>query len=491
MQGSRRVFELRDDRIFESSGLADLGSLMATVNDSGDTSRVFVLDPESGETVGVTDFHTEVTDVEALAPAGPRAVYVGDIGDNDREREEVVVHRVPVGRGQLDVEPASFRLAYPDGPHDAESLFADRAGRLHLITKSFRGGTVYRAPKQLQPSGVNVLEPVGRVRGYVTDAALLRGGRYLLVRSLQQATVYSMPDLEPVGSFALPWQPQGEGVSVGPDGRIRISTEGAGTPVYEVQLPAAVARTMRNPQAPTASASPERRRPTRRRGRGGCRGSGPGHDLAGVDRRGCARDACHRGGRGVEEEVEMRVIAVQGDITTQDVDAVVNAANRRMRGGGGVDGAIHRAGGPAVLEDCRRRFPDGLATGQAGWTTAGQMPARWVIHVVGPNFSAGERDRSLLTSCYASALAVADELGARTIAFPLVSAGIYGWPREDAVAAAVETLSSTETQVEEARIVAYDAAGVRAGCGRSFTGSPVKLALPPLCNVEAASLGPQ
>jgi len=153
----------------------------------------------------------------------------------------------------------------------------------------------------------------------------------------------------------------------------------------------------------------------------------------------------------------MRVIAVQGDITTQDVDAVVNAANRRMRGGGGVDGAIHRAGGPAVLEDCRRRFPDGLATGQAGWTTAGQMPARWVIHVVGPNFSAGERDRSLLTSCYASALAVADELGARTIAFPLVSAGIYGWPREDAVAAAVETLSSTETQVEEARIVAYDA----------------------------------
>ena len=256
-QGSRRVFELRDDRIYESSGLADLGSLMATVNDSGDTSRVFVLDAESGETVGLTDFHTEVTDVEALAPAGPRAVYVGDIGDNNRERDEVIVHRVPVGRGQLDVEPVSFRLAYPDGPHDAESLFADRAGRLHVITKSFGGGTVYRAPKRLQPSGVNVLEPVGRVRGYVTDAALLRGGRYLLVRSLQQATVYSMPDLEPVGSFGLPWQRQGEGVSIGPNGRIRISTEGAGTPVHEVQLPASVARTMRNPQAPTRSASPE------------------------------------------------------------------------------------------------------------------------------------------------------------------------------------------------------------------------------------------
>jgi O-acetyl-ADP-ribose deacetylase len=153
----------------------------------------------------------------------------------------------------------------------------------------------------------------------------------------------------------------------------------------------------------------------------------------------------------------MRLTAVRGDITVQDVDAVVNAANRAMRGGGGVDGAIHRAGGPEILEDCKRRFPHGLATGQAGWTTAGAMAAQWVIHVVGPNFTAGERDRSLLPSCYRNALGVADELGARTIAFPLVSAGIYGWPKDDAVAAAVETLSSTATQVEEVRIVAFDA----------------------------------
>lgn len=152
------------------------------------------------------------------------------------------------------------------------------------------------------------------------------------------------------------------------------------------------------------------------------------------------------------------VTVVQGDITQQQVDAVVNAANRRMRGGGGVDGAIHRAGGPAVLEDCRRRFPHGLATGDAGWTTAGDLPARWVVHVVGPNHAAGETDRALLVSCYARALAVADELGARTVAFPLVSAGIYGWPREDAIACAVETLSRTPTSVGEARMVAYDAA---------------------------------
>ncbi|WEV78903.1 O-acetyl-ADP-ribose deacetylase [Janibacter cremeus] len=148
--------------------------------------------------------------------------------------------------------------------------------------------------------------------------------------------------------------------------------------------------------------------------------------------------------------------AVRGDITTQEVDAVVNAANSAMRGGGGVDGAIHRAGGPAVLEDCIARFPDGLATGDAGWTTAGDMPARWVIHTVGPNHSAGQTDRSLLTSCYRRSLEVADELGARSIAFPLISAGIYGWPKDDAIAAAVETITQARTAVEAAHIVAFD-----------------------------------
>ena len=158
----------------------------------------------------------------------------------------------------------------------------------------------------------------------------------------------------------------------------------------------------------------------------------------------------------------MELTVVQGDITRQDVDAVVNAANRAMRGGGGVDGAIHRAGGPAVLEDCVRRFPSGLATGDAGWTTAGDLPARWVIHVVGPNFRVGETDRALLVSCYARALSVADELGARTVAFPLVSAGIYGWPKDDAIATAVDTLRTTPTSVQEARLVAFDTATLTA-----------------------------
>lgn len=151
----------------------------------------------------------------------------------------------------------------------------------------------------------------------------------------------------------------------------------------------------------------------------------------------------------------MQTTVVTGDITAQQVDAVVNAANRAMRGGGGVDGAIHRAGGPAVLEHCKERFPDGLATGDAGWTTAGDMPARWVIHTVGPNRRAGETDRGLLVSCYARSLGVAGELGARTVAFPLVGAGAYGWTAHDSITAALEAFEGLGTVVEEARFVAF------------------------------------
>ena len=158
----------------------------------------------------------------------------------------------------------------------------------------------------------------------------------------------------------------------------------------------------------------------------------------------------------------MDIEVVSGDITRLKVDAIVNAANSRMRGGGGVDGAIHAAGGPAILADCIRRFPHGLPTGQAGWTTAGDLPARWVIHVVGPNRNAGQTDRSLLTSCYANALAVADELGAQSIAFPLVSAGIYGWPLDDAAAAAVETVRSATTGVQRCLLVGFGPAAAAA-----------------------------
>ena len=147
---------------------------------------------------------------------------------------------------------------------------------------------------------------------------------------------------------------------------------------------------------------------------------------------------------------------VLGDTTTQHVDAIVNAANRQMRGGGGVDGAIHAAAGPVLLQECILRFPDGLATGEAGWTPAGHLPTDFVIHTPGPNYRAGERDVELLRGSYRNCLRVADELGVKTIAFPLLSAGIFGWPLEDAIQQAVMTLATTPTGVEEMRIVVLD-----------------------------------
>ncbi len=137
---------------------------------------------------------------------------------------------------------------------------------------------------------------------------------------------------------------------------------------------------------------------------------------------------------------DVPVDVVRADITTLDVDAIVNAANRAMRGGAGVDGAIHAAGGPGILRECIERFPTGLSTGDAGWTTGGDLRAQYVIHVVGPNWHAGQTDPALLESCYHRALEIADELGVTSIAFPLVSAGTYGWPLDAAAGIAVGTV---------------------------------------------------
>jgi O-acetyl-ADP-ribose deacetylase (regulator of RNase III) len=140
----------------------------------------------------------------------------------------------------------------------------------------------------------------------------------------------------------------------------------------------------------------------------------------------------------------MDVTAVRGDITDQAVDAVVNAANSSLLGGGGVDGAIHARGGPDILRACRElratSWPDGLPAGQAVATTAGRLPARWVIHTVGPVHSPGEDRSAVLVSAYATSLEVAEELGAATVAFPAISAGAYGWPIDDAARIAVETV---------------------------------------------------
>jgi O-acetyl-ADP-ribose deacetylase len=155
----------------------------------------------------------------------------------------------------------------------------------------------------------------------------------------------------------------------------------------------------------------------------------------------------------------MRITLKVGDITAEQADAIVNAANSSLLGGGGVDGAIHRRGGPAILAECRElresRYPEGLPTGQAVATTAGGLGARWVIHTVGPVYSARDDRSALLASCYEQSLRAADELGARTVAFPAVSAGIYGWPQEDAARIALTTVRRAPTQVEEARFVLF------------------------------------
>ncbi|MET8900088.1 MULTISPECIES: O-acetyl-ADP-ribose deacetylase [unclassified Streptomyces] len=154
------------------------------------------------------------------------------------------------------------------------------------------------------------------------------------------------------------------------------------------------------------------------------------------------------------------ITLVQGDITRERADAIVNAANSSLLGGGGVDGAIHRRGGPAILAECRSlragHLGKGLPTGRAVATTAGDLDARWVIHTVGPVYSTTEDRSDLLASCYRESLHLADELGARTVAFPAISTGVYRWPMDDAARIAVDTVRATGTSVTEARFVLFD-----------------------------------
>jgi O-acetyl-ADP-ribose deacetylase (regulator of RNase III) len=157
----------------------------------------------------------------------------------------------------------------------------------------------------------------------------------------------------------------------------------------------------------------------------------------------------------------MPVDLVRGDITTQHVDALVNAANSSLLGGGGVDGAIHRGGGPAILEECRRlragHYGRGLTVGDAVATTAGRLPARWVIHTVGPVWNRSEDRTERLESCYRRSLEVASDLGARSIAFPLISSGIYRWPVDDAVRVALRVLEPASDQFDLVRLVLFGA----------------------------------
>ena len=161
-----------------------------------------------------------------------------------------------------------------------------------------------------------------------------------------------------------------------------------------------------------------------------------------------------------------RIVLALGDICTQEVDAVVNAANRSLMGGGGVDGAIHRRGGGSIMAACKQlrdtTFPDGLPVGEAVATTAGDLPARWVIHTVGPLYSGKAHDAELLAACHRSSLQIADQLGATTVAFPAISTGVFGYPVEEAAPVAIAAVRGAETAVAEVRFVLFDARSMAA-----------------------------
>ena len=156
---------------------------------------------------------------------------------------------------------------------------------------------------------------------------------------------------------------------------------------------------------------------------------------------------------------ERRLDLVRGDITTERVDAIANAANEALRGGGGVDGAIHRAAGPGLLAELQRRYPNGTPTGTAVATDAYDLPARWVLHAVGPVWNGGDHaEPELLAAAYGSCLSLADELGARSVAFPAISMGIYGYPPPDGARVAVQTVAAVlrgETGVEIVRFILF------------------------------------
>lgn len=232
------AFRFSDPDIVESSGLVAHDGLVVTTNDSGDSGRVFTVDARTGSTVGVTTWASDPVDVEALAPAGPGHVWVGDIGDNRAVRDSVEVLRVPFGRGDVAAGATAYELVYPDGARDAEGLVSHPlSGQLFVVTKGIFGGTVYAAPLRLRADRPNALVEVGEAPGLVTDATFLPGGGGVVMRTYSRAYVADFPSWQPVTSWTLPAQEQGEGVAVGPDGLL-LSTEGVRSVVLSVPLPA-------------------------------------------------------------------------------------------------------------------------------------------------------------------------------------------------------------------------------------------------------------
>ncbi|MGN6577446.1 MAG: hypothetical protein ACTHKG_17370 [Nocardioides sp.] len=254
--GHRTLFRFEDPAITESSGLVDAGSVVYPMNDSGSGPVLYAVDPATGETAGVTTYtDDDVVDVEALAPAPGGDVWVGDLGDNLRRRPSVALYRVEPGR---DLAARRFDVAYPGGARDAETLLVHpRSGRVFVVSKTVFGGTVYEA-RNLAAGRTNRLRPFAQVTGLVTDGAFFPDGRHVLLRGYGAATVYTFPGFEPVGRVTLPPQKQGEGVAIGEDGRIMLSSEGLHAPVLEIGLPADLAAVVERPRAADPAEKPSR-----------------------------------------------------------------------------------------------------------------------------------------------------------------------------------------------------------------------------------------
>ncbi len=250
----RTLFRFADPAITESSGLVDTGAVVYTTNDSGSGPVLYAVDPATGDTAGVTTYTDDaVVDVEALAQGPGGEVWVGDLGDNLRRRSSVALYRVEPGR---DLAARRFDLAYPGGPRDAETLLVHPlSGRVFVVSKTVFGGTVYEAAT-LDAGSTNRLRPFARVAGLVTDGAFFPDGRHVLLRGYGAATVYTFPGFDPVGGVALPAQQQGEGVAIGADGRILLSSEGLHARVLEISLPPDLAAVLAGRPGGSPSAAP-------------------------------------------------------------------------------------------------------------------------------------------------------------------------------------------------------------------------------------------
>lgn len=251
------VCRFQDPQIVESSGLVARDGLFMTVNDSGDSGRVFVVDAQTCRTVGGTTWSEEVEDVEAVAPDDD-GVLVGDIGDNLAARESVRLLRVPAGRGEQTVTPTTYEITYPGGPRDAEALLVHpETGQVLIASKGLMAGMLYAAPERLSESDTNRLRAVADVPGLVTDGAFFPDGRHYVLRSYSRAVVYTYPGFESVGDITLPEQEQGEGIAVDEEGRVFISSEGQQAPVLRIDLPRRIERAIAPPETEPASPAPD------------------------------------------------------------------------------------------------------------------------------------------------------------------------------------------------------------------------------------------